>query len=252
MRLRPRAFSLIELIVVIGIIAILLALLMPALSRAREAARQVQCASQLRQLGLGLINYSAQNKGWLPHWGGWHFVGGDGTGGDEEGPGWTEAIEHSFVSPRSPVYHCPAFPPEVEITYFLEARWLQLQGRHEMQMTEIKRSSEFVLSGDCTAQWIYPQPMGTSGMIDDDCDKSDELQRCLIFWPEPDCLPAHRAGCNVLFADGHVGAFKKFDPSSMTFHPQEPGLDWEDLSRAELQGKRVQKRTGRLHCEYRM
>src|SRR4051812_18925702 len=94
---RCRAFSLIELMVVIGIIAVLLALLLPAVQRAREAANQVQCASQLRQLGLGFMNYAAQNLGWLPSWGGWHVYGGDGTGEDQPGPGWTETIEPYYV-----------------------------------------------------------------------------------------------------------------------------------------------------------
>jgi prepilin-type processing-associated H-X9-DG protein len=199
------------------------------LSRAREVARQIQCASQLRQLGVGFMNYTAQNRGWLPSWGGWHIYGGDGTGDDEPGPGWTEQLEPYYVKATSAVYHCPAMPPECEITYFMEVRWMQINGRNEMQMTEIKHSSEFVLSGDCTAQWIYLQPLGTSGFSGNDCDKSDEVRPCLKFWPEPDCLPAHRAGCNVLFADGHVMPFKKFDPSSMTFHPQQPGQDWPDV-----------------------
>ena len=226
---RPRALSLIEALVVIGIIGILLALLMPALGRAREAARQIQCASQLRQLGVGFANYAAQNHGWLPSWSGWQRCGGDGTGGDDVGLGWTEQLEPYYVSPLSALYHCPSMPPECEITYFLSSRWLQIVGRNQMQMTEIKRSSEFVLSGDCTGQWIYPPPLGNSPVAFSDCDKSDQGMQCLMFWPEPDCLPAHRAGCNVLFADGHVMPFARFDPRYMTFNPQEPGVAWEDV-----------------------
>ena len=115
------------------------------------------------------------------------------------------------------------------MTYFLSARWLEVNNRREMQMTEIKRSSEFVLSGDCNAQWIYPAPIGTSGFTFNDCDKSDEQRPCMLFWPTPDCLPAHRAGCNVLFADGHVMVFEKFDPRSMTFDPQVAGVDWPEV-----------------------
>jgi prepilin-type processing-associated H-X9-DG protein/prepilin-type N-terminal cleavage/methylation domain-containing protein len=226
---RRGAFSLIEVMVVIGIIAILIALLLPALHRAREAAVQVQCASQLRQLDVGFSIYAAQNHGWLPSWGGWHVYGENGAGDDEEGPGWTEQLAPAYVDPLNPAYHCPAMPPEAGMTYFLEARWLALNSRHQMQLSEIRRSSEFVLSGDCTALWIYETPIGSAGVRGNDCDKSDEMDPCLKFWPEPDCMPAHRAGCNVLFADGHVMPFKKFDPNYMTFHPQRPGLDWQDV-----------------------
>jgi prepilin-type N-terminal cleavage/methylation domain-containing protein/prepilin-type processing-associated H-X9-DG protein len=63
---RQRAFTLVELLVVIGIIALLIALLMPALSKARRNARDVACQSNLRQIGLALNAYAADNKGSLP------------------------------------------------------------------------------------------------------------------------------------------------------------------------------------------
>jgi prepilin-type N-terminal cleavage/methylation domain-containing protein len=55
-RRRATGFSLVEVLVVIGIIAILLALLMPKLSRVHESERSVQCAAQLRQLGQAFHN----------------------------------------------------------------------------------------------------------------------------------------------------------------------------------------------------
>lgn len=59
-------FTLIELLVVIGIIAILAAMLMPALSKAREKANQADCMSQLKQIGLALKMYANDQRGWYP------------------------------------------------------------------------------------------------------------------------------------------------------------------------------------------
>jgi prepilin-type N-terminal cleavage/methylation domain-containing protein len=60
-----RAFSLIELLVVIGIIAILLAILMPALRRARIQAQTMACLSNQRQIGMAMMIYANENRGWL-------------------------------------------------------------------------------------------------------------------------------------------------------------------------------------------
>src|SRR6188508_2251491 len=61
-----RAFTLVELLVVIGIIAVLIAILLPALNRAREAAKQVQCLSNMKQLSNAVIMFANENRGWMP------------------------------------------------------------------------------------------------------------------------------------------------------------------------------------------
>ncbi|NUM56296.1 MAG: DUF1559 domain-containing protein [Candidatus Hydrogenedentes bacterium] len=67
---KPRGFTLIELLAVIAIIAILAAILLPALARAREAARRASCANNLMQLGIALHMYAQENEGILPWSGG--------------------------------------------------------------------------------------------------------------------------------------------------------------------------------------
>src|SRR4051812_19590300 len=60
------AFTLVELLVVIGIIVLLLAMLMPVLADMRIQSRAVVCSSNLRQLGLALTTYAAENRGRFP------------------------------------------------------------------------------------------------------------------------------------------------------------------------------------------
>lgn len=61
-----RAFTLVELLVVIGIIALLISILLPSLSRARQAAVRIQCMSNMRQVGLAVQFYANDNRGFYP------------------------------------------------------------------------------------------------------------------------------------------------------------------------------------------
>jgi prepilin-type N-terminal cleavage/methylation domain-containing protein len=71
---RRSGFTLVELLVVIGIIAVLIGILLPSLSKARQAANRTKCLSNIRQLGMGMVMYTSDNKGNFPFMGASHHV----------------------------------------------------------------------------------------------------------------------------------------------------------------------------------
>ena len=94
-----RGFTLIELLVVIAIIAILAAILFPVFAKAREKARQITCASNEKQLGLGVLQYTQDNDERLPC----GNVNGGALGNFPDG--WAGQI-YPYVKSTG-VYKCP-------------------------------------------------------------------------------------------------------------------------------------------------
>ena len=82
--LRPAGFTLVELLVVIGIIALLISILLPSLGKARQAANSAACESNEHQMGVALAMYAAQNHGYLPYGNAWSST----SGGYWAAPAW--------------------------------------------------------------------------------------------------------------------------------------------------------------------
>ena len=121
-RRHPHGFTLIELLVVVSIIALLVSILLPALSRARESARTTICAANLRSVGMAIIYYADDHNNVLPP--GFGFNGMDGQAWEHKNY-WVTAIKDYIRSTyhvsgnSNGVMHCPTrrpWPPPSEET----------------------------------------------------------------------------------------------------------------------------------------
>ena len=219
-RSRFTGFSLLELLVAIGIVLLLAGMLLVAVNWARQQANFAKCAAQLHQLGAALASYATDHSGWLPTWSGWH-VYPPGSPEDDPGKAWTEQLTPYFAAPDSSVYDCPSSGAPL-ITYFISGRWAASQNRHSTRLTEIQLPAQFVLGGENTNRHLFAPPYGdATTRHSNDCDQDDALAQCACFPTDGGGYLQHKAGNNLLFADLHVEAFTSFDPNRMTFHARE-------------------------------
>ena len=229
-----RGFSLVEMLVVLAMMWVLLSLLLPAFVAAQRHAQAVQCASNLRQIGMALQMYAGANSGSYPAWSGWHTWPAGQPDDSADGGAWTIELIPFIGRPDSPVYNCPAFPSkDPRRNYFLAAQWSGKSGRRAMKVSDIIMTGRFVLSGDKTQLGLYPPPFGSNSVNSDDADPDDyggPSENPVLAWPwDPGGFYMHRGGNNVLFDDTHVALCSRYDRLAMTFNPHRM-QDWFDVT----------------------
>ena len=199
--MKRKGFTLIELLVVVAIIAILAAMLLPALSKAREKARQTSCLNNVKQIGIGVYMYMQDYDEWLP----WYFYPGTGP--------WYAPIAKYISNGKyrgSGVWTCPADR--------VEGPWPGYYV-HSYAWNYYRGHSNFYPGNDGYRPVRITQFRGKESSSILMVEKDDHA-----YTSAASVLPRHSNGANFLFVDGHVSWVEK---STYESWPDGIWRDWK-------------------------
>ncbi len=225
---RPAGFTLVELLVVIGIIAVLIGILLPALGRAREAASKTACLSNMRQLTTGWIMYANDHKGHLVFAETWkkdepvssglpHDQDGWMLSGNDE-PSITNGLLYKYVKSME-VYRCPSDPVRTNLRSYvintaLNGAFEENPNTGAPMIPTVRKIAKvkpgrlvFIEENDVIKDGVY----GGSFLV---LPAGNIWVDVPAFW--------HPKSTNMSFADGHAENKRWSDPRTLRMKPPGP------------------------------